>query len=322
VENEKLLEVQGLKTYFFTYRGLVKAVDGISFSLGKGKVLGLVGESGCGKSVTTLSILRLVSSPGRIVQGKILFKGEDLLDKSEREMEEIRGKDIAMIFQEPMISLNPVFTIGVQTSELIQFHEKVSKALALERVVEMFRLVGLPNPEEVLSQYPHQLSGGMCQRVMIAMMLACKPELLIADEPTTALDVTIQAQILDLIQQIKEKLRTSIIFISHDMGVVSEVCDRVGIMYAGKIVEIGSVEKLLSQPAHPYTIGLLNTIPKIGEKQEKLPTIPGIVPDLINLPPGCRFHPRCLFAEERCRSSEPELQDIGEERGVACFRML
>jgi len=322
VENKYLLEVEGLKTYFFTYRGLVRAVDEVSVKVKKGEILGLVGESGCGKSVTTLSILRLVSPPGRIVQGKILFKGEDLLEKNEREMEEIRGKDIAMIFQEPMISLNPVFTIGVQTSELIQFHEKVSKRLALERLVEMFRLVGLPNPEEVLSQYPHQLSGGMCQRVMIAMMLACGPELLIADEPTTALDVTIQAQILDLIKQVREKLHTSIIFISHDIGVVSEVCDSVGIMYAGKIVEMGPVEKLLSQPGHPYTIGLLNTIPKIGEKQEKLPTIPGIVPDLINLLPGCRFHPRCMFADQHCRSSEPELKDLGGDHLVACFRML
>ena len=321
MEDERLLEVQGLKTYFFTYRGLVKAVDDISFTVGKGEILGLVGESGCGKSVTTLSILRLVSMPGKIVQGKILYKGEDLLNKSEKEMGEIRGKKIAMIFQEPIISLNPVFTIGTQTSELIQFHERVPRAVALERVVEMFRLVGLPNPVEILSQHLHQLSGGMCQRVMIAMMLACKPDLLIADEPTTALDVTIQAQILDLLKQIRKKLQTTMIFISHDIGVVSEICDRVGIMYAGKIVEIGPVEKILSQPFHPYTVGLISTVPKLGEKKEKLPTIPGTVPDLINLPPGCRFNPRCPFVEELCRKSEPELKSAGGGREVACFRM-
>jgi oligopeptide/dipeptide ABC transporter ATP-binding protein len=321
MENERLLEVQGLKTYFFTYRGLVKAVDDVSFEVGKGEILGLVGESGCGKSVTTLSILRLVSPPGKIVQGKILYKGEDLLKKSEKEMGKIRGKRIAMIFQEPMISLNPVFTIETQTSELIRFHEGVSKAVALERVVEMFRLVGLPNPVEILGQHPHQLSGGMCQRVMIAMMLACKPDLLIADEPTTALDVTIQAQILDLLKQIRQKLQTTMIFISHDIGVVSEICDRVGIMYAGKIIEIGPVEKILSQPFHPYTVGLISTVPKLGEKKEKLPTIPGTVPDLINLPPGCRFNPRCTLVVERCRKSEPELKSAGGGREVACFRM-
>jgi oligopeptide/dipeptide ABC transporter ATP-binding protein len=321
MEDNNLLEVEGLKTYFFTYRGLVKAVDGISFKVKKAEILGLVGESGCGKSVTTLSILRLVSPPGKIVEGRILYKGQDLLEKNEKEMMKIRGKDIAMIFQEPVISLNPVFTIGDQTSELVRFHERVSKPLAVERVVEMFRLVGLPNPEGILNQYPHQLSGGMCQRVMIAMMLACKPDLLIADEPTTALDVTIQAQILDLIKQIREKLQTSIIFISHDIGVVSEICDHVGIMYAGKIVEMGPVESLLSHPNHPYTQGLLRTIPKMGEKQEKLPTISGVVPDLINLPHGCRFHPRCMVIEERCRRSEPELKDVGGNHSVACFRM-
>lgn len=320
MEDKQLLEVQGLKTYFFTYQGLVKAVDEVSFKVGKGQILGLVGESGCGKSVTALSILRLVRPPGKIVQGRILYKGEDLIQKNERDMEKIRGRSIAMIFQEPVISLNPVFNIGTQASELIHIHEKVSRPLALERAVEMLKLVGLPNPEKILSQYPHQLSGGMCQRVMIAMMLACRPDLLIADEPTTALDVTIQAQILELIKEIREKLQTSIILISHDIGVVSEICDSMWIMYAGKIVEKGHVGTVLFQPVHPYTEGLIATVPKLGKKREKLPTIPGTVPDLINPPPGCRFHPRCKLADKICRSAEPEFKDLGLGHFVACFR--
>lgn len=320
MENQSVLDVQGLKTYFFTYRGVVRAVDGISFIVKRAQILGVVGESGCGKSVTALSILRLVSSPGRIVQGKIIYKGKDLLDMTKKEMRQLRGRDIAMIFQEPIISLNPVFSIGEQTSDLIRIHDGVNKAEALERIKNMFQLVGLPNPRGILNQYPHQLSGGMCQRVMIAMMLACKPDLLIADEPTTALDVTIQAQIIDLIRQIREKLQTAIVFISHDIGVVSEICDRVAIMYAGKIVEIGKVENVLSEPAHPYTAGLIKTIPKIGEKTDRLPTIQGTVPDLINVPQECRFHPRCSIAQECCRMDEPELIDLGDDHAVACYQ--
>jgi peptide/nickel transport system ATP-binding protein len=322
MEDMEPLVVQKLRTHFQTYRGLVKAVDGVSFEVKRGEILGLVGESGCGKSVTALSILRLVSPPGRIVQGRILYNGEDLLVKSEGEMEGIRGKHIAMIFQEPMISLNPVFTIGTQATELIRVHERVSGSRASDRMLEMFRLVGLPNPDKILSQYPHQLSGGMCQRVMIGMMLACKPALLIADEPTTALDVTIQAQILELVKEIRAKLNTSIILISHDIGVVSEICDRVGVMYAGRIVEMGDVGTLVSRPIHPYTEGLISTVPKLGQKLEKLPTILGTVPDLIKLPPGCRFYSRCGRAtEEACGTTEPELEYVDRDHQVACFRI-
>ncbi|SHK11891.1 ABC transporter ATP-binding protein [Paramaledivibacter caminithermalis] len=323
-KKEEMLSVKDLRTYFYTHDGLVPAVDGISFNIKKGETLCVVGESGCGKSVTAMSILKLVPTPpGKYVSGEILFKGEDLLKKSHEEMRMIRGNDIAMIFQEPMTSLNPVFTVGNQICETVMLHQQLNKKEAMEVAVEMLRKVGIPLPEKRVREYPHQLSGGMRQRVMIAMALSCNPILLIADEPTTALDVTIQAQILDLMRKMKEETGSSIMFITHDLGVVAEMADRVVVMYAGKIVEQGSAEEIFNDPRHPYTNGLLKSIPRLqGKRKEDLHVIEGMVPSMYNLPKGCKFNPRCEHATDICKSKEPPLIAIdsnNEERKCACW---
>lgn len=314
-----LLEVKNLKTQFRIKGGTVNAVNGIDFEVEKGEVLAIVGESGSGKSVTSLSILGLIPDPpGKITDGQIFFKGEDLLKKTKREMKDIRGKEISMIFQEPMTSLNPVFTIERQITETILRHENVTKKEALERAVKMLELVGIPSPEKRVKEYPHQMSGGMRQRIMIAMALACNPELLIADEPTTALDVTIQAQILDLMLNLKNKLNTSILLITHDLGVVAEAADKVVVMYCGKIVEKSNVQDIFEKPLHPYTEGLLRSIPKIEDKEEKLFMIPGMVPNPLKMPKGCAFSTRCSKCMDICREKEPELIET-EGRFVSCF---
>ncbi|MFS8523226.1 MAG: ABC transporter ATP-binding protein [Limnochordales bacterium] len=315
-----LLSVRGLKTYFQSEDGLVPAVDGISFDLERGGALGIVGESGSGKSVTSLSIMRLIPSPpGKIVAGEILFEGEDLLKKSEAEMRKIRGNDISMIFQEPMTSLNPVFTVGDQIMEAIMLHQRLDKKAAREKAIEMLKLVGIPEPQRRVDEYPHQLSGGMRQRVMIAMALSCNPKLLIADEPTTALDVTIQAQILDLMRKLREELGTAIILITHDLGVIAEMVEEVIVMYAGQIVERTDVRSLFRSPKHPYTEGLLGSLPKLGQKTERLQTIEGVVPSPFNMPEGCRFHPRCKYARDICAVEQPELLKLAEGHEAACF---
>jgi oligopeptide/dipeptide ABC transporter ATP-binding protein len=314
-----LLQVKNLKTQFKVKGGLVNAVNGVDFEVDNGKVLAIVGESGSGKSVTSLSILRLIPSPpGKIIDGEILFKGENLLTKSKKEMQDIRGDKISMIFQEPMTSLNPVFNIGKQISETIIKHQKFNKKQAKEQAIKMLELVGIPTPEKRINDYPHQLSGGMRQRVMIAMALSCNPELLIADEPTTALDVTIQAQILELIVNIKDKLNTAVLLITHDLGVVAETADDVVVMYCGKIVEKATSLQLFEKPLHPYTEGLLLSIPKIDEKTEQLFMIPGSVPNPLNMPKGCAFSDRCNKCMDICREKEPNLiEHMG--RKVSCF---
>ena len=318
-DDEILLEVSGLKTYFQDRKGQVPAVDGVDFILRKGETLGIVGESGCGKSVTSMSILPLLPPKGRIVDGTIRFKGRDITHLPPAEMAKLRGKEIAMIFQEPMTSLNPVYTVGYQISEMILRHEKVSKKEARARAIEMLRLVNIPAPEKRIDEYPHELSGGMRQRVMIAMALSCNPELLIADEPTTALDVTIQAQILDLMRTLKQTLNTSIMMITHDLGVVAEMSDYVLVMYAGMVMEYSDVRSLFADPLHPYTQGLLKALPRMGESQEKLYVIDGVVPSLYELPTGCRFWPRCAYATERCKHEIPALYEV-EGRKIRCFR--
>ncbi|MBE3598468.1 MAG: ABC transporter ATP-binding protein [Limnochordaceae bacterium] len=317
-----LLDVRNLKTYFYTEDGVVPAVDGVSFSLRKGGTLGVLGESGCGKSVTSLSIMRLVPNPpGRIVGGQILFEGQDLLQKRESEMRRIRGNEIAMIFQEPMTSLNPVFTVGNQIMEAIILHQKVSKAEARRRAIEMLRLVGIPSPEKRIDDYPHQMSGGMRQRVMIAMALSCNPKLLIADEPTTALDVTIQAQILDLMRRLQQELGTAIMLITHNMGVIAELVEHVVVMYAGKIVESADVRSIFTRPRHPYTVGLLESVPKLHETRDRLKAIEGVVPSPYNMPKGCRFHPRCELARDICKRLEPPPMEVSPEgHQVACWQ--
>ncbi len=318
---DRLLEVQGLKTYFYTEDGVVPAVDGVDFSIDRGETLGIVGESGCGKSVTSLSIMRLIPDPpGKIVDGEIFFEGSDLLKKTEAEMRKIRGNDISMIFLEPMTSLNPVFTIGNQIIEAIVLHQNLDKGAAREKAIEMLRLVGIPSPEKRVDEYPHQLSGGMRQRVMIAMALSCNPKLLIADEPTTALDVTIQAQILDLMRHLRDEFGTSIMLITHDLGVIAELAERVVVMYAGKIVERADVKLLFGDPMHPYTLGLLGSIPKLTEQQSRLQVIDGVVPDPAFMPQGCRFHPRCKEVQEICRVEEPELVKRTPGHEVACWK--
>ncbi|MGI5057401.1 ABC transporter ATP-binding protein [Treponema socranskii] len=317
---EMLLKVDNLSTWFYTDDGIVKAVNDVSFSLNKGHTLGIVGESGCGKSITSLSVMRLIDSPpGKIVGGKIIFKGEDLLAKSEEEMRRVRGKRIAMIFQEPMTSLNPVYTVGRQIEEALLIHESMTKKEAKRRALEMLRLVRIPLPEKRFDEYPHQLSGGMRQRVMIAIALACSPELLICDEPTTALDVTIQAQILALIDELKEKTGTSVIMITHDLGVISEITDEVLIMYAGEIVEYAPKAQLFKNPLHPYTQGLIACVPKLGRDSDRLQTIEGTVPSFDDMPAGCTFWPRCPFAEAICKEKKPPLIDCGN-RTVRCHR--
>ena len=314
-----LLNVTDLKTYFRTMDGVVKAVDGVDFSLRPGQTLGIVGESGCGKSVTSLSVMRLIDPPGWIAGGQMLFRGTDLATLSEKEMRRIRGDEISMIFQEPMTSLNPVFTVGNQVMEAIIEHRKVSKREALAQTVQLFRMVGIPSPERRVKDYPHNMSGGMRQRVMIAMALALQPDLLIADEPTTALDVTIQAQILELIKDLRVKVNTAVMLITHDIGVVAEMADNVVVMYTGKVVEHGTVMQVLKTPKHPYTVGLLNSIPSLGQKGTRLNVIPGTVPSPLNLPRGCPFAPRCPHVMAICREEHPPLKTLDDGSAARCW---
>ena len=318
--SETLLQVENLRTYFHTFRGVVKAVDGISFSLDEGQVLGIVGESGSGKSVSSFSILKLIEPPGVVESEKILFQGEDISKKSEREMMKIRGKAISMVFQDPMTSLNPLYTIEKQITEMLDLHQKqMTKQEKHARCVELLHMVGIPNPEDRLKSYPHQFSGGMRQRVIIAIALAANPKLIIADEPTTALDVTIQAQILELMCELREKMGTAIMLITHDMGVVAETADDVLVLYAGKAVEYGSIEDIFERPKHPYTQGLLNSIPRLDEDVELLNTIEGTVPAPDAMPAGCRFAPRCPYGKDRCMKEKPGVYHAGNSL-VSCFR--
>lgn len=319
MSKQVLLDVQDLKTYFYTENGVVPSVDGVSFQINKGETVGIVGESGSGKSVTSLSIMGLLSKPGKIVGGKIQFDGQDLVSLSQREMRRIRGNEISMIFQEPLTSLNPVFTVGFQIAEAIRLHQKANKAEAKEKTIELLKKVGIPRPDKVYSSYPHALSGGMRQRVMIAMALSCNPKLLIADEPTTALDVTIQAQILHLMKQLIRDYGTSIIMITHDLGVVAEMVDRVIVMYAGQVVEQTDVFTLFSQPRHPYTLGLLKSTPKIHELKAELESIEGTVPNPSNMPKGCRFAPRCPYAMDKCVKDVPRLEVLNPGHQVRCW---
>ena len=314
-----VLQVAELRTTFATLAGTVRAVDGVSFSVEAGQTLGIVGESGCGKSVTALSILRLVPSPPGRHSGEVRLGGINLLDLSEREMRQVRGNRISMIFQEPMTSLNPVLTVGRQIAETVQVHQKVGRAEAMARAVEMLRVVQIPEPERRAGEYPHQLSGGMGQRVMIALALACKPEVLIADEPTTALDVTIQAQILDLIRRLQREFGMSVVMITHDLGVVAESCDRVAVMYAGRKVEEAGVIDLFDRPLHPYTRALMASMPSMNTHSARLAEIPGMVPALHDLPPGCAFAASCAHANDRCRTEVPGLTEQGSSHTVACF---
>ena len=318
----KLLEVNDLATHFFTQDGVVKAVDGISFDLDEGEILGIVGESGCGKSVSALSIMRLVANPpGRTVRGEVLFDGEDILKLDDAEMRHIRGNRIAMVFQEPMTSLNPVLTIGRQLTETLELHQHMNKSQALDRAAELLRIVGIPDAERRLKDYPHQFSGGMRQRVMIAMALSCNPRLIIADEPTTALDVTIQAQILELMQDLAQQFGTALVIITHNLGVVARYASRVVVMYAGKIIETGSATEIYHNPRHPYTLGLLASVPRLdATEREKLEAIEGLPPDLIDLPEGCSFAPRCRFAIERCTQETPQLRVTVDRHEAACWR--
>lgn len=321
--SRSLLQVSGLSTYFFTDDGVVKAVDGVDLAVQTGEVFGLVGESGCGKSVTALSILRLIEEPGRTVGGEVHFNGTELLELSEKEMADIRGKDISMIFQQPRSSLNPVFAVGTQIAEVFQIHEGIRRSEAWSKAVELLKRVGIPDPERRARSYPHELSGGQAQRVMIAMALALSPQLLIADEPTTALDVTIQAQILDLMREMSRDSNTAVILITHDLGVIAEMAANVAVMYAGHIVEKSEVHTLFDQPLHPYTQGLIASIPIPGEDQDRLETIPGNVPNLIGLPPGCRFASRCEarrdYGLDICTQREPDLIDLPNGHSVRCY---
>ena len=323
MKNKKklLLEVKDLKTHFFTEEGVVKAVDGVDFEVYQGETLGIVGESGCGKSVTAFSILRLLDYPGKTIGGEVIFKGENLLKKTEDEMRKIRGKEIAMIFQEPMTALNPVFTVGFQISEALMMHFKISKGDAKKKSVELLKKVGIPIPEQRVNEYPHQLSGGMRQRAMIAMAMSCDPILLIADEPTTALDVTIQAQILDLMMTLLKEFNGSLIMITHDLGVIAEIADRIAVMYAGKVVEYTDKKTIFHHPLHPYTLGLLTSIPRLDIEMKRLNVIPGIVPNPLHFPSGCKFHPRCRFATDRCKKEEPSLIKIEEGHLVKCWNV-
>ncbi|HEY4619953.1 MAG TPA: ABC transporter ATP-binding protein [Nitrospirota bacterium] len=314
-----LLSVNKLKTHFLTPEGVIRAVDDVSFKIDKGKVLGLVGESGCGKSVTALSLMRLIPQPGRIISGEIFFDGRDLLKLGNEEIRKLRGNRMAMVFQDPMTSLNPVFTIGNQISEIFRVHKGLKRSEAMNKAQFLLQRVGIPDPLRRIKEYPHQLSGGMKQRVMIAMAISCEPSLIIADEPTTALDVTIQAQILRLLRELIETSNTALILISHDLGVIAEMADEVAIMYAGKIVEYANTADLFAAPLHPYTIGLLQSIPRGEEKKKRLQTIEGSVPRLTDLPKGCMFNPRCKYVVEQCRRDEPELVDAGGGHLVRCW---
>ena len=317
-----VLQVKNLQTYFYTEEGVVPAVDGVDFSLQQGETLAIVGESGCGKSVTSMSVLRLVPvPPGKILSGEILYKGEDLLQKSEKQMRAIRGNEISMIFQEPLTSLNPVFTIGRQITDILRLHQGMSKKQARKKALEMLRKVRIPAPEKVIDDYPHQLSGGMRQRVMIAMALACKPDILIADEPTTALDVTIQAQILRLMNDLQKENGTAIMFITHDLGVINEMADDVVVMYCGQVVEQAPARTIFTdcKQSHPYTEGLMHSIPQLTGDRKKLDPIPGAVPHPLDLPKGCKFAPRCKYCTQKCIDEEPELMQVGEDQYVRCF---
>ena len=323
-EEKDLLRIEGLKTYFHTDDGTAKAVDGVNYAIKPGETLGVVGESGSGKSVTALSILQLLPMPpGKFEGGRILFRGEDLLTAGEERLREIRGNEIAMIFQEPMTALNPVFTVGNQIGETVRLHQGLDPEAARERSIEMLRRVGIPAPEQRVDEYPHQLSGGMRQRVMIAMAMACDPSLLIADEPTTALDVTIQAQILDLIKELQEEAGMSVLLITHDLGVVAETAHHVAVMYAGRVVEYASADEIFDRPRHPYTIGLMRSLPDLAVAGERLTTIPGIVPSATNFPSGCRFRTRCPLATDLCTGEVPALApvDTGSAHTAACHHL-
>ena len=322
-DKKPLLEVKNLKTHFFTEDGVVHAVDGVDFVVYPGEILGLVGESGCGKSVTSLSVMRLISLPGRVLEGEILLDGTDLLKLSEEEMMKVRGNRISMIFQQPQTALNPVFRVGDQIAEVLSIHQDFGKEAGQKRAVELLKMVGIPDAERRAQAFPHELSGGMAQRVMIAMGLACVPELLIADEPTTALDVTIQAQILDLMLEMRERMGTSVILITHDLGVIAEMAERVAVMYAGEIVEQAAVGELFDHPLHPYTQGLIGSIPILGKVKDTLDVIPGNVPNLIDLPKGCRFAPRCAarvkYGLTICNDVQPDLEEVKSDHIVRCW---
>ncbi|HET9199653.1 MAG TPA: ABC transporter ATP-binding protein [Dehalococcoidia bacterium] len=316
-----LLQVKDLRTYFFTEDGVVKAVDGVTYDVNEGETLGLVGESGCGKSVSALSLLRLIPNPpGKIVDGEIIFEGEDLLKMDDDEMRHVRGNRIAMIFQEPMTSLNPVLTIGKQLTEALELHLKMDHTGATRRAVELLEMVGIPEAARRVNDYPHQFSGGMRQRVMIAMALSCNPKLLLADEPTTALDVTIQAQVLEILARLSKEFGTAVIIITHNLGVVARYADRVNVMYAGRVIETGSADELYSNPRHPYTLGLLKSVPRLDQlRKDKLDPIEGVPPDMVNLPPGCPFFPRCGFRTDKCREEYPPMVEVGPEHTAACW---
>lgn len=317
---DNLLEIKGLRTYFYTEDGVVKAIEGVDLFLERGKTLGLVGESGCGKTVTALSVLRLLPTPpAKIIDGEVWFDGKDLLKASDKEMREIRGNNISMIFQDPQSALNPVYTVDNQLREVIQLHQNLGKKEARKKAVEMLDIVGIPNPEGRVDDYPHQFSGGMKQRVMIAMALSCNPRLIIADEPTTNLDVTVQAQVLEKINDLKAEFGTTVMIITHNLGVIAEMCDNVGVMYAGRLVEYGDVDTIFHKPVHPYTIALHKSTPRVTEKKKKLGTIRGVVPNLIYPPKGCRFHPRCDYATDVCENKVPEGEWIGDDHYVECW---
>jgi oligopeptide transport system ATP-binding protein len=321
VADRPLLEVKNLKTYFYTPDGVVKAVNGVSYTLDDGESIGLVGESGCGKTVSALSLMRLIPTPpGRIVEGEVIFEGRDLLKLSDENIRRVRGNDIAMIFQDPMTSLNPVLTIGRQISEALELHKSMNRSQARERTIELLELVGIPSARSRVDDYPHQFSGGMRQRVMIAMALSCDPKILLADEPTTALDVTIQAQILDLIRRLRSEMGMAVVLITHDLGVVAGIADKINVMYSGYIVESAPSTELFANPRHPYTLGLLRSIPRIDEpRREKLIPIEGLPPDLIDAPPGCPFQPRCVYAVDRCREENPSLEPVSRGHMIACW---
>ncbi len=316
---ENILEIEDLRTYFYTEAGVVKAVDGVDLTLRRGETLGLVGESGSGKTVTALSILRTVPRPGRIVSGRIRFDGEDLVSKPEHEMRKVRGKKIAMVFQDPNSSLDPVYSVEQQLTEVIRVHQNVTKEESLEKAVQLLELVGIPEPRTRVKQYPHELSGGMRQRVGIARALSSRPSVLLADEPTTNLDVTVQAQVLDLIKRLKNELRMSLVMITHDMGIIAEMADRVTVLYAGRVAETGDTSTIFNRPRHPYTEALLNAVPRLDQRRQ-LQVIPGIVPNLIDPPSGCRFHTRCKYAKQICVDQVPPLEEIANSHDVSCHR--